>query len=68
MNLDELTKLVSKKSSISEAQARLAIDQVAAFLKKQLPAPIAAQIDSVLKGGSMSDLTKGIGGLFGGKK
>ena len=42
MNLDELIKLVSKKAGISEAQAKLAIDQVLAFLKKKLPAPIAA--------------------------
>jgi hypothetical protein len=68
MKLDELIKLVSKKAGISEAQAKLAVDQVVAFLKKQLPAPIAAQIDGVLSGGGMPDLSKGIGGLFGGKE
>jgi hypothetical protein len=68
MKLDELIKLVSQKAGISEEQAKLAVAQVVAFLKKQLPAPIAAQIDGVLSGGGMPDLSKGIGGLFGGKE
>ena len=67
MKLDELIKQVSQKAGISEEQAKLAITQVVAFLKKMLPAPIAAQIDGVLGGGGMPDLSKGIGGLFGGK-
>ena len=64
--MEELIKLVSQKTGISEEQAKQAVAQVVDFLKQKLPAPIAAQIDSVLKGG-MPDLS-GLGGLFGGKK
>jgi len=65
--MDELVKLVTQKAGISEEQAKQAIAQVIEFLKQKLPAPIAGQIDSVLKGG-MPDLSQGLGGLFGGKK
>ena len=67
--MDELIKLVSKKTGLSEQMAKTAVDTVIGFLKDQLPAPIAAQIDSVLgsaggKGG-LGDLTKGLGGILG---
>ncbi len=65
--MDELVKQISQKTGISEEQAKQAITQVLDFLKQRLPAPIAQQIDGVLSGG-MPDLSKGIGGLFGGKK
>lgn len=64
--MQELIKLVTQKAGISEEQARTAIETVLGFLKQKLPAPIAGQIDSVL-GGGMPDLSKGLGGLFGGK-
>jgi hypothetical protein len=66
--MDELVKLVSQKAGISEAQARQAVAQVVEFLKKRLPAPIAGQIDGVLKGGGLPDVSKGLGGLLGKKK
>jgi hypothetical protein len=66
LTLNELIKLVSQKAGISEDQARQAVDQVVEFLKQKLPAPIAGQIDAVLKGG-LPDLSKGLGGLFGNK-
>jgi len=62
--MDELVKLITAKTGISADQARQAIDVVADFLKQRLPAPIAAQVDVVLKGG-MPDVSKGLGGLFG---
>jgi hypothetical protein len=64
--LDELVKLVAKKVGISEDQARQAVTMVVDFLKKRLPAPIAAQIDGLLSGGGMPDISK-LGGLFGKK-
>jgi uncharacterized protein (DUF2267 family) len=64
--MDELIKLVSQKAGISEDQARKAVASVLDFLKQRLPAPIASQIEGVLSGGG-SDLSKGLGGLFGGK-
>jgi hypothetical protein len=64
--MDELIKLVSQKTGISEDQARAAVATVLGFLKERLPAPIAAQLDGVVGGGG-TDLAKGLGGLFGKK-
>lgn len=66
--MDELVKLVSEKTGLPEAQAKVAVNTVVDFLKDKLPAPLAGQIDNILEGGSLSeDLTKGLGGLFGKK-
>ncbi len=63
--MEELVKLVTQKTGISADQAQQAIQTVLDFLKQRLPAPIASQIDTVLKGGA-PDLGA-IGGLFGKK-
>jgi hypothetical protein len=63
--MDELIKLVTQKAGITEQQARTAIETVAQFAKERLPAPLAGQLDAVLKGGS-PDLGS-LGGLFGKK-
>ncbi len=69
--MDELVKLVADKAGISEAQAKTAVVTVVDYLKDKLPSPIDQQVDSVLKGGasggSVTDLTKGLGGMFGKK-
>ena len=66
--MDELVKLVVKKTGISEPQARQAVETVLGFLKTKLPAPIAGQIDAALKGsGGLEDVAKGLGGLLGKK-
>jgi hypothetical protein len=69
--MEELVKLVSSKTGISEDMARTAVDTVVGFLKSKLPAPLASQVDSVLSGGGIAgalggagDLAKGLGGLF----
>jgi len=66
--MDELVKLVAKKVGISEDQAKKAVETVIGFLKQRLPAPVAAQLDNLLKGGSSTDLASGLGNLLGGKK
>ncbi len=66
--MDELVKLVAKKVGISEEQAKKAVETVIGFLKQRLPAPVAAQLDNLLKGGSGTDLASGLGNLLGGKK
>lgn len=67
--MDELIKLVQKKTGISEELAKQAVNTVIGYLKKKLPAPIAGQIDAVLKApGGASGLVKGLGGLLGKKK
>ena len=64
--MDELVKLVSQKTGISEQQAKAAVETVLNFLKQKLPAPIAGQIDGLLKGGTQGyDLLKGLGNLLG---
>lgn len=68
--MDELVKLVSKKTGISEAIAKTAVETVLGFLKERLPAPIAAQVDGVIGGaGGLGggDVAGALGGLFGKK-
>ena len=67
--MDELVKLVAKKTGISEELAKTAVQVVLGYLKDKLPAPIAGQIDGVISGGGgdlgdIGDVTKQIGGLF----
>ena len=62
--MDQLISLVAQKSGISQDQARMAVTTVLDFLKQKLPAPVAAEVDSLLQGGT-PDLSKGLGGLFG---
>jgi hypothetical protein len=64
--MDELVKLVAKKTGISEEQARVAVKTVISFLKEKLPEPLDSQIDILLEGGQLpTDLLKGLGSLFG---
>lgn len=67
--MDELIKLVAQKTGLPQEKAKIAVDTVINFLKKKLPPSVAGQLDSLLAGGNLSsDLTKGLGGLLGGKK
>lgn len=63
--MDELIKLVTQKAGISPDQAKAAIDTVMKFLKDKLPGPIAGQIEGVLKGAPVEEISKKLGGLFG---
>ena len=67
--MEELYALVVKKTGLPIEQAKMAVDVVVDFIKKKLPAPVAAQVDAVLGGksdlGAAADM---LGGLFGGKK
>jgi hypothetical protein len=69
--MDELTKLVSDKVGISEAQAKQAVELVLGYLKDKLPAPVAGQIDGLLGGAgnamNLGNVSKGLGGLLGKK-
>ena len=65
--MDELVKLVSKKTGLPEAQARAAAETVIGFLKEKLPAPIAGQIDTVLENPGIGNALGNLGGLFGKK-
>ena len=68
--MDELVRLVSQKTGLSEEKSRQAVEIVLEYLKEKLPAPIAGQLDNILAGSEGLDLgdvaSKGLGGLFGG--
>ncbi len=69
--MENIFKMVSEKSGISEAQAKSAVETVISFLKDKMPAGIGEQVESFLKGGtgSVGDAANGIkdkiGGMFG---
>jgi hypothetical protein len=68
--MDELIKLVSTKAGISADQAKIAVSTVIDFLKSKLPAPVASQLDAILKGnpaGNVADAAKGLGNMLGKK-
>ena len=65
--MDELVKLVAKKTKLPEAQAKVAVETVIGFLKSKLPAPVASQIDGLLSGNPVGDVAKGLDGLLGKK-
>jgi hypothetical protein len=66
--MEELYKLVATRTGLPHDTAKLAVDTVLDFIKKKLPAPLAAQLDSVLDGKTDLDAAAGLlGGLFGGK-
>jgi len=67
--MDEVVKLVSEKTGLSEDMSKVAVETVIGYLKEQLPEPIASQLDNVLEGGSidgLGDLAGGLGSLLGG--
>jgi hypothetical protein len=68
--MDQLVKLVSEKTGLSEEMSKKAVEVVLDYLKEKLPAPLAGQIDGLLEGsegsGGLEDLAKkGLGGLLG---
>jgi hypothetical protein len=77
--MDELITLVSQKTGLPKEQAQVAVTTVLDFLKQKLPAPVAAQVETVLTGkGTLgavasalddgkldaNDATNLLGGLF----
>jgi len=69
--MDELVKLVSQKTGLSEELSRRAVEVVIGYLKTRLPAPLAGQIDALLGGagaaGDLGSLVQGLGGMLGQK-
>jgi hypothetical protein len=67
--MDELVKLVSQKTGLSEELAKTAVDTVIGFLKQKLPAPMASQIDSLIGGAGdasgLGGMAQGLGSLLG---
>jgi hypothetical protein len=69
--MDELIKLVSDKTGLSQEMAKLAVETVVGYIKKKLPAPVGSQIDTVLGGAgqvtSQGGLAQVLKGFFGRK-
>jgi len=64
--MEELVKLVSKKTGLNEAMSTMAVNVVLDFLKKKLPKPVSAQIDIFLKNeGQISAAADVVGDLLG---
>ena len=63
--MDELVKLVSQKTGLSEEMSKVAVETVLDYLKGKLPEPLAGQIDNAIEGKDIGGLVQGLGGLFG---
>jgi hypothetical protein len=67
--MDELVALVVKKTGLPKETAQTAVKVVLDYLKKKLPAPVGASIDTFLSGkGQVAAAADMLGGLLGGKK
>lgn len=73
--MNDLVKMVSQKTGLPEAQAKMAVDVVVGYIKGKLPAPIAAQVDGLIGGGGapaagggdmLGAATGALGDMFGG--
>jgi hypothetical protein len=68
--MENIIKLVSEKTGISESQAKTAVETVVSFLKDKMPGGIGAQVESFINGGagSLGDIATGlkdkVGGVF----
>jgi len=63
--MDELVKLVSEKTGLSEDMSKKAVDIVLNYVKDKLPPALGSQLDAILDGdGIADDLLKGLGGLL----
>ena len=63
--MDELVKLVSEKTGLSEEMSATAVKLVLDYVKEKLPTPVAAQVEALLGADSAADM---LGGLLGGKE
>ena len=67
--MNDLIGRLAEKAGINPDQARAAVETVVAHLKDKLPAPLAAQVDGLLGGGSdgpsMGDAIKNLRAAMG---
>ena len=67
--MDELVALVMKKTGLPKETAQSVVKIVIDFLKKKLPAPVGATIDSFLSGkGQLAGAANLLGGLLSNTK
>ena len=60
---EQLTKLIVKRTGITQEHAEKAVLVVFDFLKTKLPAPIASELDSFLSGGTVNPITEQASGF-----
>jgi nucleoid DNA-binding protein len=56
--VDEIVKVVAKKTNMPEPVAKIAVDTVLSTLKKKLPSNVEGILDSFLDSGSTSSKAK----------
>jgi hypothetical protein len=68
--MDPLIEQIAQRTGITPDQAKAAVEQVVAFLRTRVPAPLAEHLDAALSGqagGGLMDQAKGmLGGLLSG--
>jgi hypothetical protein len=68
-SMDELVKLIVKKTGIPEATAQMVVKIVVDYIKKKLPAPLGAQVDGLLNNAAAIQTAQNvIGNLMAAKK
>ncbi len=68
--MEQLIKMVSEQTGISQEQATTAVQTVVTFLKDKMHAGMGSQVESFIKGsGSIGDIAGSmkdkLGGMFG---
>lgn len=69
--MEQIIKMITDKTGISNEQAATAVHVVSDYLKDKLPAGMGGQLDGLLKGdtSNLGDLAGGLkdslGGMFG---
>jgi len=64
--MNELANLIAKKTGIPQATALIAVNVMVDFLKSKLPAPIAAEVTTLLSNdANVQQAENLIGGLVG---
>ena len=70
--MDELVNLIVKKTGIPAATAQTVVKLVIDYLKKNLPAPVAGQIDGLLSNAASiktaENMVGNLGSMMGKKK
>ncbi|HEY4542426.1 MAG TPA: hypothetical protein VIG66_08645 [Noviherbaspirillum sp.] len=66
--MNEMIQRVIERTGLPEDKAAAAVQTVLGFLKEKLPAPVAAQLDSVAGGdaGNAGEKSGGLGASLGG--
>jgi HEPN domain-containing protein len=66
--MEELVKLISKKTGLSEEMSENVVNMVLDYIKKKLPPALGSQLDNLIENqDAAEEVLKGLSGLFGQK-